>query len=119
MVIYLPTKSCMQCDIEHPPYNGHTVDPCQVSALIGTIFYIYTVLYMVSLHEVNNCGGEHRKCRHCHLKNGSAGNGMVHRVSGFLSSRPNWLPSPPHPQASVAPTGRRFKPPSPLRADFF
>jgi hypothetical protein len=25
------------------------------------------------------------------------------RVPGFLSSRPNWLPPPPHPQASVAP----------------
>jgi hypothetical protein len=24
-------------------------------------------------------------------------------VPGFLSSRPNWLPSPPHAQASIAP----------------
>jgi hypothetical protein len=24
-------------------------------------------------------------------------------VSGFLSSRPDWLPPPPHPEASVAP----------------
>jgi hypothetical protein len=27
----------------------------------------------------------------------------VHRVPGFLSSRTNWLPQPPLPQASVAP----------------
>jgi hypothetical protein len=27
----------------------------------------------------------------------------VDRVPGFLSGRPNWLPSPPHQQASVAP----------------
>ncbi len=26
----------------------------------------------------------------------------VDRVPGFLSSRPNWLPPPPQPQASVA-----------------
>ncbi len=24
-------------------------------------------------------------------------------MPGFLSSQPNWLPPPPHPQASVAP----------------
>jgi hypothetical protein len=27
----------------------------------------------------------------------------VDGVPGFLSSRPNWLPPPPHPQVSVAP----------------
>jgi hypothetical protein len=27
----------------------------------------------------------------------------VDRVPGFLSSRPNWLPLPPHPQGNVAP----------------
>ncbi len=26
----------------------------------------------------------------------------MYRVPGFLSSRPVWLPPPPHPQASVA-----------------
>jgi hypothetical protein len=25
----------------------------------------------------------------------------VYRVPGFLSSRPNWLPPPPHPQSSI------------------
>ena len=29
-----------------------------------------------------------------HLKHGSAVNEMEHRVLGFLSSRPNWFPSP-------------------------
>jgi hypothetical protein len=33
----------------------------------------------------------------------------VYRVPGFLSSRPNWLPPPIHPQASIA-----FSPPPPL-----
>jgi hypothetical protein len=28
--------------------------------------------------------------------------GLLHRVPGFLSSRPNWLPLPPHLQANVA-----------------
>jgi hypothetical protein len=27
----------------------------------------------------------------------------VHRVPGFLSSRPNWVPTPPHQQEIVAP----------------
>ncbi len=27
----------------------------------------------------------------------------VYRVTGFLSSRPNWVSPPPHPQGSVAP----------------
>ncbi len=27
---------------------------------------------------------------------------LNHRVPGFLSSHPNWVPPPPHPQASVA-----------------
>ncbi len=30
-------------------------------------------------------------------------NHRVYRVPGFLSSRPNWLPPPPQPQASVVP----------------
>ncbi len=36
----------------------------------------------------------HVEVRNCH---------KVYRVPGFLSSLQNWLPPPPHPQASVAP----------------
>jgi hypothetical protein len=28
---------------------------------------------------------------------------VIHRVQGFLFSRPNWVPPPTHPQGSVAP----------------
>ncbi len=34
---------------------------------------------------------------------------IVYRVPGFLSSRPNWLSPPSHPQASVAPPPPRFQ----------
>jgi hypothetical protein len=37
------------------------------------------------------------------LRSSSRKNHRVDRVPGFLSSRPNWIRPPPHPQAGVAP----------------
>ncbi len=40
---------------------------------------------------------------------GNSLNSEVHRVPGFLSLRPNWVPPPPHPQARLFPPTFGFK----------